>query len=57
MLNNKINRFERQGFLVRRIEENKFIDCIDNYDKAIAIIDDSQEIRRRNSFDSTKMLL
>ena len=58
MLNNKMNRFERQGFIVRRIEENKFIDCTDNYEKALTIINDQGvgALHRRDSFDSTKML-
>ena len=58
MLNNKMNRFERQGFTVRRIEENKFIDCTDNYEKALTIINDQGvgALHRRDSFDSTKML-
>ena len=44
---------------MKRVDENKFIDCTENYDKAIAIINDEEMdlLRRRNSNDSTKMLL
>ena len=53
----KNNKYERIGFRVSRLEEHKYIDCTDDYKKALAIINDSKEISLRDSFDSTKKQL
>ena len=34
----KFEKLSRQGFKVHRIEENKYIDCTDNYSDAIQLV-------------------
>lgn len=58
-MSTKTNKYERQGFAVSRLDENKFVDCTENYEKALEIIGDETkgELKRRDSKDSTKLLL
>lgn len=44
---------------MKRIDEHEYVDCTDNYDKALTIINDAGvgELQRRDSYDSTKKLL
>lgn len=58
-MSGKTNKYERQGFAVKRLDENKFVDCTEDYSKALEIIGDENkgELKRRDSNDSTKLLL
>ena len=48
----KSNKFEREGYRVDRIDENKAIDCTEDYTKAFIIINDRNgEMERRGSND------
>ena len=40
LMSGKSDKFDRQGYKVHRIEENKFIDCTDRYDNALRLIND-----------------
>lgn len=59
LFNNKIymsgksDKFDREGFKVHRIEENKFIDCTDRYEEALHLIGD-KEVGRLPRYDSTE---
>jgi len=43
-MSGKTNKYEREGFRLHRLEENKFIDCTENYENAFKIITDSGEL-------------
>jgi len=49
-MQSKTDKFERQGYRVQRMEENKFIDCTDNYTNALRIINDTDgSLQKRSS--------
>ena len=53
----KSNKFEREGYRVDRIDENKAIDCTEDYTKAFIIINDRNgEMERRGSNDEIGQL-
>ena len=41
-MQSKSDKFEREGYKVHRLEENKFIDCTENYGKALLLINDTK---------------
>ena len=40
-MGNNSDKFEREGFTVHRLEENKFIDCTESYENALMVINDT----------------
>ena len=40
-MQSKSDKFEREGFKVHRLEENKFIDCTDTYTNGLKVINDT----------------
>lgn len=54
-LQSKSDKFEREGYKVHRLEENKFIDCTEKYNTALMVICDTKNQLQKNCGDDEEI--